>query len=658
MVMQRIANPPIPVRFRVSPPVSARVVKLVDTTDLKSVAWVKPAYRFDSGSGHHKHRFIPLPVHCPQDLAVKVRLSNIICTATFFFNHDADLRQPIQIESLELIPGGHMQSVLEKRVKLGGAFRDTRCTIRTARHSSHRRPCAGLIPTRLRSLKRRTYQCLLIVFCACLAPGLAQAKGSNIPAVNLISPETVRGVLAKYFVLPDNLLVNENDRAIFMRRAQREIPELLATEGYFSSNVVLRSVTPAGVLELEVIPGRRTVVTEVNIEFRGDLSLLQNDARMKQLRADWSLRPGMPFRASDWDEAKAGLLAQVASRDYAAARLVESSARVDPAKANAKLHVVVDSGPRFLFGELQVSGLQRYKPSLINRYASFRPGQPYDRKLLLAFQNQLQSMPQFSSVLVNYDIISAEKQAGPLTVPVRVKIVEAQSRKISLGIGYSTNNGVRNQIDYQSYNFLNQAWTLNSSWIFEQNRQTLSALLGTQPNPLGYRLTWNASGEKTQIQGLETRTYKIRRDTQPHPVRHRNRHRPEWAEGTANTARWYSGIRDRHWCSIGIGIGARSTTRCSRCRDRLTQLLVGGASKSVLSDQNFVRSYFRRADMAAVGWARRGHASRRGRIHRRHLRLSVSRRTTCSASAVRRPCAVLRIRAWALSKAMRWLAGG
>jgi hypothetical protein len=52
MVMQRIANPPIPVRFRVSPPIPARVVKLVDTTDLKSVATVKRAYRFDSGSGH------------------------------------------------------------------------------------------------------------------------------------------------------------------------------------------------------------------------------------------------------------------------------------------------------------------------------------------------------------------------------------------------------------------------------------------------------------------------------------------------------------------------------------------------------------------------------------------------------------------------------
>ncbi len=53
MVMQRIANPSIPVRFWVSPPRFARVVELVDTTDLKSVASLKRAYRFDSGFGHH-----------------------------------------------------------------------------------------------------------------------------------------------------------------------------------------------------------------------------------------------------------------------------------------------------------------------------------------------------------------------------------------------------------------------------------------------------------------------------------------------------------------------------------------------------------------------------------------------------------------------------
>lgn len=34
---------------------SARVVKLVDTRDLKSLATVKRAYRFKSGLGHHQY---------------------------------------------------------------------------------------------------------------------------------------------------------------------------------------------------------------------------------------------------------------------------------------------------------------------------------------------------------------------------------------------------------------------------------------------------------------------------------------------------------------------------------------------------------------------------------------------------------------------------
>jgi translocation and assembly module TamA len=443
---------------------------------------------------------------------------------------------------------------------------------------------------------------LVVMLCAYLTPELAMAKGSSIPAVTLIAPKTVHEILSKYFVLPDTLLKNENERAIFMRRAQREIPGLLATEGYFSSEVALRKVTPAGVLELEVIPGRRTVVTDVNIEFSGDLSLPQKQRveRVQQLRAAWSLQPGMPFRSTAWDEAKAELLAQVTGQDYAAARLVESSAQVDPAKAGASLHVVVDSGPRFLFGDLQITGLERYEKSLVDRRAGFSPGQRYERKLLLAFQNQLQSMSQFSSVTVSFDTRIAGTDAGPLTVPVRVKIVEAQSRKISLGIGYSTNNGVRNQINYQSYNFLNQAWTLSSAMVFEQNRQTVSTILDTQPNPQGYHFTWNASAEKTQIQGLDTRTYKMGT----------TRSRTQFG---IDTGIGLNGQREQQIPLGGVPDSIQALVLDWHWNRRnvdnplfpmsgtVTQLLVGGASKSALSDQDFVRSYFRQQIWLPLG---------------------------------------------------------
>lgn len=440
---------------------------------------------------------------------------------------------------------------------------------------------------------------LLVMVCGCLSqPQLAQAQGGSIPAVKLIAPEAVRKVLAQYFVIPDTMLKNETERAIFMRRAQREITDLLSTEGYFSGKTVLRSVTKKGVLELEVITGPQTVVSEVDIEFRGDLALPEalRIERVKQLRAAWSLQSGKPFRATAWDEAKADLLAKVASRDYAAARLVETSAQVDTAKAIVRLHVVVDSGPRVLFGELRVSGLERYEEMLVSRYATFGPSQPYQRDLLLSFQTQLQNLPQFSSVIVNLDIAPeitrTDSSQGTVTAPVRVQITEAQSRKVSVGIGYSSNNGVRNELNYQSYNFLNQAWTLNTAAVYEQNRQTVSAGIGTPPNPLGYHLTWNGSGEKTQIQGLDTRRDKL----------------------GVTRSRTLSGIET----GIGLNLqqeqrlphgGIRQSIRAlvldlqwdRRTVDNplfpmsgaLTEMRLGGASKSLLSDQNFVRSYLR-----------------------------------------------------------------
>ena len=445
----------------------------------------------------------------------------------------------------------------------------------------------------------RVSACLLLMVLVYLnqpQPVLAQSISNR--AVHLISPEAVHDVLEQYFKLPDALLTTENERAIFIRRAQREIPELLATEGFFSGKVVLHSVSSTGMLELEVIPGQRTVVNEVNIEFLGDISLpeAQRKMRVQQLRAAWQLPSGMPFRAISWDYAKTDFLAQVSRKDYAAARLGESTAQVDPSKASANLHIVVDSGPKFLFGELQVNGLERYGKWVINRQAVFSPGQPYDRDLLLAFQNRLQNLPQLSSVIVNFDIIAGNPlentDQGTVTAPVTVQVTEARSRKIAVGIGYSTNNGVRNEVNYQSYNFLNQAWTLSGAAVYEKNRQTVSAGIDTQPNPVGYHLTWNASGEKTQIQGLDTIRDKFG------VTRSRNRFDIETGIGL----NWQQehripegGIRetdqalvlDWHWNNRTVD------NPLFPMSGGITEFRLGGASKSLLSDQDFVRGYFR-----------------------------------------------------------------
>lgn len=419
--------------------------------------------------------------------------------------------------------------------------------------------------------------------------GLAHGFGSRAP-VAIDIPDALRPLLEQYFKAPETILQSEAERGVFLRRAQREIPELLATEGYFSAQVQLRGVAPDGVMQLLVQPGPRTLVSGVDIEFRG--VLMQDAGRVARLRAAWGLPVGKPFRAAAWDQAKAELLAQVAEEDFAAARVLSSAAEVDAEHAAARLKVVIDSGPRYRFGTLQVGGLERYEPYLVERHATFKNGQPYRRSLLLAFQAQLQKQPQFSSIIVNLDTASAMEAEDERTAPVKVQVVEAKSRKVSFGVGYSTNNGTRNELSYQSYNFLNQAWTLNGSTTVEQNRQYVALALDTPPNPLGYRLLWRASGERTDIQELVTRRDKFG------VTRTRNL----YGIDTGLSLNWQQerrmprgGIRetdqalllDWHWLRRAVD------DPLAPMSGMLTEVRIGGASKSFASDQDFVRSYVR-----------------------------------------------------------------
>lgn len=437
---------------------------------------------------------------------------------------------------------------------------------------------------------------MLVLGCFLLSlSSWVHAKGSSIPTVMLIAPEEVRGLLAQHFLLPENLLKNEGERTQFMRRAQREIPELLVTEGYFSSKVILQSVQHSGTLEVKVELGRRARVSQARIEFRGDIMGVEGDrvVRVQQLRTDWKLQAGAFFTVTAWDDAKQELLARVNARDYAAAQLLESAAQVDPETASVVLHVVVDSGPRYQFGALQLRGLERYPEAMLTRYADFEMGEPYARKSLLTTQTRLQNLAQFNSIIVSLDKENAQAGAGGVLVaPVNVQVVEARSRKVAVGLGYSTNNGVRSELNYLDLNLDERAWSLNGALVLENNRQQINLGIDTLPNPRGLRVQWNAGTERTYIQGLETWRDKL------------GVTRSQRVFGVDNSV-GLSWQQERRFPNGGIRENNQALVLDWRVQRRtvdnplfpmwgsLSELRVGGTGKLFLSDQDFVRSYLR-----------------------------------------------------------------
>lgn len=435
--------------------------------------------------------------------------------------------------------------------------------------------------------------CLICLCCTGFVTA-AQAASGSIPAVILIAPEGVRPVLTQYFSLPTELMKTETERALFMRRAQREIPELLMTEGYFASQVSLRSVMSSGTLELVVAPGALTRVSAVDIEFGSD-TVQADGERMQQLRRDWSLPTGAGFTAAAWDRAKTDLLTQLARKDYAAARIVASHASVDIPSATARLSVVLDAGPRYRFGAMRITGLARYTEAMVTRYASFKEGEPYDRNQLLILQTRLQNLSQFSSVIVSLDRVPLGEapNGAVITAPVTIQIVEAQSRKVATGLGYSTNNGLRSELNYLDNNFAGRAWSFNTALVLENNRQTLSTGIDTLPNPQGFRLQWLASGERTTIQGLETLRDKFG-VTRSHTVygnefniglNWQQEHRiPDGGIRETNQAL----VLDWRWTQRAVDDPLMPMS------GSLTEFRLGGAGKAAFSDEDFVRTYLRR----------------------------------------------------------------
>jgi translocation and assembly module TamA len=431
----------------------------------------------------------------------------------------------------------------------------------------------------------------------CTAEAQQTDKNSS-PSVTLTTPESVRNLLTTHFRLPITPLTDETARATFMRRAHREIKELLATEGYFTPAVTLHFDPFDKRPVLEVKPGPRTVVAELSIEFKGDLAVDEpgRHARIEKLRAAWPLKVGQPFRSPAWEEAKSVLLSSVAEADYPTAVIEESKAEVDAVSSRARLLVRVDSGPAFRYGDLVIKGLNRYDQSLIKGLAPFKAGDPYRRDQLLAFQTKLQKLPQFSSAVVSIEPTAATHRAAP----VEVTLSEAQSQRVSVGAGYSSNTGARGEINYNNNDLLDRALRLNSVLRLEQKRQTLSATVDSIPNQAGRWFSLGAGADRTFIQELETTREKVgisryqtsgNMETQLAVNWQREDRRPKGGLHQLNQTL----VLDGH-------LRYRSVDNPLFPRDgSVTELRIGGGSKQALSDQDFLRTYMRHQSWYPVG---------------------------------------------------------
>lgn len=419
----------------------------------------------------------------------------------------------------------------------------------------------------------------------------------------LRAPQEVRELLSKFLDLTD--VPDAPAQVAFERRMQREVAKLLATEGYFSPTVVLRSKD--GELLLEVDPGPRSLIDSVRLDITGDVDA----ARREELVKGWKLKVGQPFRQAEWDDAKQSLLADLLAVEFAAARLQETRADVDAEAHRVDLSVAAAAGPRYRFGEIQISGMQRYSRELVERYNhNLKPGDPYREDRMLALQAALQSTPYFSSVSVTLDrgadeasdeaAAPAASDDGWLTAPVRVLVRERAPYQVSLGAGYSTNTGARVEVAYRNHDFLGRAWELQSGVRLEQVRQTAYADAFLPPDEKQRRDGIGTALENSDIEHLGIRrvAFGVTRLQQRGSIEQRlsvnwqqEEQSPEGAASSTNRA--LTALAGWTWRHANDPLDPAEGVSL--------QLQLGGGSKKVLSDQTFFRTYLRYSQGIPLG---------------------------------------------------------
>ncbi|MBB5391075.1 MULTISPECIES: autotransporter assembly complex family protein [unclassified Herbaspirillum] len=352
------------------------------------------------------------------------------------------------------------------------------------------------------------WTCRLAIACLCCAAETAHAAYK----VEIDAPKPVQSLLKDFLDLSryQNRDDISDDQLKFMiDTVGDQVRDLASTEGYFSpqTKVEVNSERSAdGQKEVKrvivhVEPGQRTEIGQADIQATGAVAQ-QDSPRVEAIRRDWLLPPGKPFRQEDWDKAKDAGLQALQQKKYAAARIADSRAEIDPDNHRADLSVQYDSGPAFTLGPLQITGAKRYPESIIHNVNPLNVGEPYDADRLLSLQRQIQNTPYFSNAIVGID----DDPEHPDMAPVKVQVTEFPTQRVRTGVGYGTDTGAQVEGRYSHYNVFNRAYAFDSQLRLEQKRQYGLLSLAMPPDEKAFVNSVNSSYERTTLEGIDLRS--------------------------------------------------------------------------------------------------------------------------------------------------------
>jgi translocation and assembly module TamA len=288
-------------------------------------------------------------------------------------------------------------------------------------------------------------------------PARAGALGVQI---DIVAPADLKALLEKHLDLVrlgkmDRTDVDDTEWSRLIDAAPGQVRALLQTEGYFAPRVGLsrapqRQAGQPDLVILSIEPGERARVSRLTLQAEGELERAASagNAQASDLLAQWQnafgLQAGQDFRNPRWSDAKAAALARLRASGYATANWVGTAADVDIQSNSVRLFLVVDSGPLFRYGSLDVEGLVAQDLQTVSNLLGIARGTPITETLMLDFQDRLSRSGLFENATVTLD--PDPQRAGQARLVARLK--EAPLQIYTFGLGVSANTGPRASVEH------------------------------------------------------------------------------------------------------------------------------------------------------------------------------------------------------------------
>jgi len=325
---------------------------------------------------------------------------------------------------------------------------------------------------------------------AAAAPADAVRPGT-VPRLVVDAPGPLKDLLTKYLdlaraiTLPDAATVSDAEWSRLIAATPAQARALLQPQGYFSAQAqVSREAGPPPLVRLQVDTGPVTAVSRLTFEVEGELAQRaeQGEAEALRLRqvlmAAWPLQASEVFTNKAWGDAKNSTLARLHAEGYASATWAGTGAEIDPATQGARLFVVVDSGPQYRAGPVEVEGLQHQDLDRVRALAPFQPGDALTEAQLLDYQDRLIKTGLFDQVVVSLD--NDPSQAGQARVLVQLR--ESPRQAATLALGVSANTGPRATLEHVHRRLFGRALTVRNKFVWGRDEQSWDGELSTHPD--------------------------------------------------------------------------------------------------------------------------------------------------------------------------------